>query len=56
MNALTADPNLWNDAVQAQKLTTEKNLLEEKLNTYKSQENSLTDLLELCEMAEADND
>lgn len=47
---------MWNDAVQAQKLTTEKNLLEEKLNIYKSQENSLTDLLELCEMAEADND
>ena len=47
---------MWNDAAQAQKLTTEKNLLEEKLNNYQLQENSLKDLLELCEMAEADND
>jgi len=47
---------LWNDASQAQKLTTEKNILEEKINNYQAQESNLNDLLELCEMAETDND
>ena len=56
LNALTANPDLWNDAAQAQKLTKEKNILEENLNNYIAQEHSLKDLLELCEMAEADND
>lgn len=56
MNALTGNPDLWNDALQAQKLTTEKNILEDKLTTYHQQENSLHELLELCEMAEAEND
>ena len=56
LNTLTSAPDLWNDATQAQKLTTEKNLLQEKLENYQAQENSLQDLLELCQMAEAEND
>ena len=56
LNALTADPNLWNDASQAQKLTTEKNLLEENLTKYQRQEKNLSDLIEVCEIAEAEND
>lgn len=47
---------MWNDAVQAQKLTKEKNLLEENLNNYNSQEHALRDLIELCEMSENDDD
>ena len=56
LNALTSNPLLWNDATQAQKLTKEKNILEENLINYQNQEHSLRDLLELCEMAEAEND
>lgn len=47
---------MWNDATRAQKLTTEKNLLEENLGRYQTQSDSLKDLLDLCEMAEAEND
>ena len=47
---------MWNNAVEAQKLTKEKNILDEKLNSYTSQESNLNDLIELCEMAEADAD
>lgn len=47
---------MWNNAVEAQKLTKEKNILDEKLNSYTSQESNLNDLIELCEMAEAEAD
>lgn len=56
LNALTANPELWNDAVRAQKLMSEKNTLEQNINIYQQQEKNLQDLYELCEMAESDND
>lgn len=53
---MTADPALWEDAARAQKLMSEKNRIETGIETYHRQENSLRDLLELSEMAEAEND
>ncbi len=55
MNALTAAPELWNDAARAQKLLSEKNALEENLTALQQSESTLSDLSELCELAEAEN-
>ncbi len=56
LNAITADPNLWNDAAKAQLLLKEKNRLESRLNEVKSLETNLHDTCELIELAEAEND
>ncbi len=55
LNALTAAPELWNDAARAQKLLSEKNALEESLTSLQQTESSLKDLAELCELAEEEN-
>lgn len=55
LNALTAAPELWNDAARAQKLLSEKNVLEENLTALQQSESTLSDLSELCELAEAEN-
>ncbi len=55
LNALTAAPELWNDAARAQKLLSEKNALEENLTALQQSESTLSDLSELCELAEAEN-
>ena len=55
LNALTAAPELWNDAARAQKLLSEKNALEENISMLQNSENTLNDLLELCELAEAED-
>ena len=55
LNALTAAPELWNDAARAQKLLSEKNALEENISLLQNSENTLNDLLELCELAEAED-
>jgi len=56
LNVLTSDGALWDNAVQAQKLMSEKNYLESSLGNYQRQVNVLQDLTELCELAELDND
>ncbi len=56
MTALSADPNLWNDAAQAQKLMTEKNTLETNLHNFQEMQASLDDLAGLAEMAEEEKD
>ncbi len=56
LNALTANPDLWNDAAQAQKMMSEKNTLETNLENYRRQEQSLLDLGEIIELAEAEGD
>ena len=52
LDALTAAPELWNDAARAQKLLSEKNSLEESVTALKQTETSLNELGELCELAE----
>ena len=52
LDALTAAPELWNDAARAQKLLSEKNSLEESVTALKQTETSLNELSELCELAE----
>lgn len=56
MNALTADPNLWNNAAQAQKLMSEKNNLETNLHHFDEMQKGLDDLVDLIELAEAEGD
>ena len=56
LNSLTSDSELWNDASRAQKLMSEKNYLETSLGNYQNQKSSLHDLIELCEIAEQEND
>lgn len=52
LRALTADAKLWEDAEKAQKLLSEKNILEEQINKVDEFEKSRADLVELCELAE----
>lgn len=56
LNALTADPNLWNDAERAQKLMTEKNRLDSTLTEFDDIQTALDDLIGLAEMAEEEGD
>jgi len=56
LESLTADANLWSNPEKAQKLTKEKNNLEDAINKYKTSLQTKNDLNELAELAEADND
>ena len=56
LNALTADSSLWDSPEEALKLTSEKNTLEAKLQNFDILNNEYNDLLELAELADADND
>ena len=56
MNALTASPDLWNNQEQAQKLMSEKNILEAKLSQYENFVATVTEYKEMAEFAEAEND
>lgn len=56
LNALTAAPELWNDAEKAQKLLSEKNRLESALQYIDGLEKTLSETMELCELAESEND
>lgn len=55
MQALTSDAKLWDDAEKAQKLLGEKNQLEVELSKIDEFEKSRNELVELCELAEAEN-
>ena len=56
LNALTADPKLWDNQEQAMKLTGEKNVLDEKIAFYEDLIADLQNSEEMVEMAEAEND
>ena len=56
LEALTADGNLWNDPASARRLMSEKNNLEFNLGNFQRMQNTLNDLVELSELAEAEND
>ena len=56
MNGLLEDPNIWHDALKAQKLGKEKRELELVVNNLLSIENNISDSRELFDMAREEND
>ena len=56
LESLISDVDLWSNPEKAQKLTREKNTLEDAINKYNQAMQSKTDFGELAELAEADND
>ncbi len=56
LNALSADPNLWNDAAKAQKLMSEKTFLEDGISHYQEMEKSLADYVEMAELSDDDDE
>ncbi|WP_417318153.1 peptide chain release factor 2 [Emcibacter sp.] len=56
LNALSEDPNLWNDASKAQKLMQERQKLDQAISLCKNVEQDLNDNIELIEMGEMEGD
>ncbi|MEX0297697.1 MAG: peptide chain release factor 2 [Kordiimonas sp.] len=56
LNALSEDPDLWNDPKNAQKLMRERTKLDDATSAVKSIEQDLSDTLEIIELAELDGD
>ncbi|MCB9942186.1 MAG: peptide chain release factor 2 [Geminicoccaceae bacterium] len=56
LNALTEDPNLWNDAEKAQALMRERTKLADSIESQKAMERRLADSLELADLAELEDD
>jgi peptide chain release factor 2 len=56
LNAMSENPDLWNDAAAAQKLMRERNNLDSAVQNTRGLERQLADSLELIEMAEAEGD
>ncbi|MGV6810643.1 MAG: peptide chain release factor 2 [Brevirhabdus sp.] len=55
-NAMTEDPDLWNDPDKAQKLMRERQMLVDAIDTCKSIEQDLSDNVELIELGEMEGD
>ena len=55
LQSLTSDASLWDDAEKAQKLLSEKNQLEAEIAKIDEFEKNRNELVELCELAEAEN-
>ncbi len=55
-NALTEDPDLWNDPERAQKLMRERQALVDAVDGCKAMAQDLSDQIELIEMGEAEDD
>jgi len=56
LNALSEDPNLWNDPQNAQNLMKERTRLENGIKALESSEQELEDNIELIEMGEMEDD
>jgi peptide chain release factor 2 len=56
LNNKAEDPNLWNDAQEAQKLMRERQQLDESINGVKRLEQQMKDSIELIEMGEDEGD
>ena len=56
MNAMIEDGDLWSDAARAQKLMRDRQVLMDKVETYRTIEAGLRDNVELIEMGEAEGD
>ncbi|MGC9417584.1 MAG: peptide chain release factor 2 [Rhodovulum sp.] len=55
-NAMTEDPDLWNDPERAQKLMRERQALVDAIDTYKAISRDLEDNIELIELGEMEDD
>jgi peptide chain release factor 2 len=55
-NARVEDPDLWNDPEKAQKLMRDRQMLVDKMGTYKAIESGLNDNVELIELGEMEDD
>ncbi|MBB3657605.1 peptide chain release factor 2 [Rhizobium sp. BK650] len=56
MNNKAEDPNLWNDAQEAQKLMRERQQLDDGINGVRTLEQQLSDNIELIELGEEEGD
>jgi len=56
LNAMSEDPDLWNDPARAQKLMRERQKLSDSIDAYKGFESELKDNAELIEMGEMEDD
>lgn len=56
LNALAEDPTLWEKPEEAQKLLRERNRLNDAIEGYQALETSLTDNIDLAELAELEDD
>jgi peptide chain release factor 2 len=55
-NALSEDPDLWNDPARAQKLMRERQMLVDAMDTYTGLRQELEDQIELIALGEAEGD
>ncbi|WP_300513024.1 peptide chain release factor 2 [Aliiroseovarius sp.] len=55
-NAMTEDPDLWNDPERAQKLMRERQSLLDAMNSYKSMDQEKQDSVDLIELGEMEDD
>ena len=55
-NAMTEDPDLWNDSDRAQKLMRERQALMDSVNSYKEMAQDLQDNVDLIELGEMEED
>jgi peptide chain release factor 2 len=56
LNAMTEDPNLWNDAARAQKLMRDRQTLADAVARVEGMERDLADNVDLIEMGEMEDD
>src|SRR6056297_3283515 len=56
LNAMSEDPDLWNDPARAQKLMRERQKLADALDAYNGFRQELSDNLDLIELGEAEGD
>ncbi|MBP1860958.1 peptide chain release factor 2 [Rhizobium herbae] len=56
MNNKSEDPNLWNDAAEAQKLMRERQHLDDGINSVRSFEQQMQDAIDLIELGEEEGD
>ena len=56
LNALSEDPNLWNDSMNGQKLMRERTRLDDSLNAVQSINQELNEAVEIIELDEMDSD
>ncbi len=56
MNNKSEDPNLWNDAAEAQKLMRERQHLDDGINSVRAFEQQMQDAIDLIELGEEEGD
>lgn len=55
-NALSENPDLWNDPTKAQALMRERQMLVDAMDTYKTLKHDLTDNIDMIELGEMEDD